>query len=131
MSREIFFLRFLFWKALIGFLLYDMLLVGRDFARIHRLVLTWKVARRSPPADAVDRICKAVNYASVWYPKRILCLQRSAITVCLLRSSGVPAEMVVGAQRIPFKAHAWTEVNGRAINERRDVQSRYAVWERC
>jgi hypothetical protein len=130
-SREIVSLRLLFWKALTGFLLYDMLLVGRDFARIHRLVLTWKVARRTPLPDAVDRICKAVNYASIWYPKRILCLQRSAITVCLLRSCGVPAEMVVGAQRIPFKAHAWTEVNGRAINERRDVQSRYAVWERC
>jgi hypothetical protein len=39
--------------------------------------------------------------------------------------------MVVGAQKVPFKAHAWTEVNGQAINELRDVQKTYGVWERC
>jgi hypothetical protein len=38
--------------------------------------------------------------------------------------------MAIGAQNLPFKAHAWTEVNGRAINERRDVQRLYAIWER-
>jgi len=43
----------------------------------------------------------------------------------------VPAQMVIGAQKLPFKAHSWTEVNGRAINERFDVQKVYGVWERC
>jgi hypothetical protein len=37
----------------------------------------------------------------------------------------------LGAQTVPVKAHAWTEVDGKAINERRDVQRIYAVWERC
>jgi len=83
------------------------------------------------PTDAVERISKAVNYACVAYPKRVLCLQRSAVTTCLLRSWGVPAQMVMGAQKVPFKAHAWTEVDGRAINERREVQKIYGVWERC
>jgi len=39
--------------------------------------------------------------------------------------------MVLGAQKFPFRAHAWVEVGGRAINERNNVQARYGVWERC
>jgi hypothetical protein len=39
--------------------------------------------------------------------------------------------MVIGAVDRPFKAHAWVEVDGRAILEDRDVQSIYKVWERC
>ena len=39
--------------------------------------------------------------------------------------------MVLGAQKLPFKAHAWVEVGGRAINERSNVQTIYVVWDRC
>ena len=75
-------------------------------------------------------LCKAVNHACVWYPKRVLCLQRSAVTTCVLRNCGVPASMVMGAQTLPFKAHAWTEVDERPITNRA-VQTIYSVWERC
>lgn len=121
----------LFWEALIGLLLYDLFLFGRNFRRMRRFVMNWKIAKRRADPDVVDQVCKAVNYAGVWYPKRVLCLQRSAVTTCLLRRQGVPAQMVTGAQKAPFKAHAWTEVNGRAINERRNVQAIYGIWERC
>ena len=121
----------LFWKALIGLLAFDLLLLGRNFTRLHRVVRNWKVADRQAPRDIVDRACQAVNYACVWYPKRALCLQRSAVMTCLLRGYGVPAQMVLGAQRLPFKAHAWVEVEGQAINERANVQALYGVWERC
>jgi len=122
----------LFWKALVGLLMFDVLGFGRDFARMHRVVTDWSVAQgRVGRSDAVQQVCRAVNYACVWYPKQVLCLQRSAVTTCLMRHHGIPATMVLGAQTLPFKAHAWTEVEGRAVNERRDVQSIYAVWERC
>lgn len=121
----------LIWKALVALLAFDVLGFGRDFAKMYRFVSGWRVSPLTVPQDAVDRICEAVNYACVWYPKRVLCLQRSAVTTCLLRTCGVPAKMVMGAQNLPFKAHAWTEVNGRAINERRDVNKIYCVWERC
>lgn len=124
-------MRFTFWKALFGLVAYDLLGFSRNFARMHRFVSRWKVSHRMPPADVVDRVCNAINYARVVYPKRVLCLQNSAVTTCLLRSLGVSAEMVMGAQKVPFKAHAWTEINGRAINEPRDVQKIYGIWERC
>jgi len=122
---------FLFWKALVGLIAFDLLGLSRSFARMHRLVRSWKLAPRTAPPEMVDRVCKAVNYACIWYPKRVLCLQRSAVTTCLLRNCGVAAQMVMGAQKLPIKAHAWTEVNGRAINELKDVQRTYGVWERC
>jgi hypothetical protein len=124
-------MRFLFWRALIGLFAFDLLGFGHNFARMHKFVSGWKVAPRAASPDTVDGVCKAINYSCVWYPKRVLCLQRSAVTTCLLRSCGLPARMVMGAQNLPFKAHAWTELNGSAINERRDVQKSYRVWERC
>jgi hypothetical protein len=123
--------RCLFWKALIGLLVFDLLGFGRDFAKMHKLVQDWKTAVQSTSPDIVVQVCNAVNYACICYPKRVLCLQRSTVTTCLLRSVGVPARLVMGAQALPFKAHAWTEVDGCAINERRDVQRVYRVWERC
>jgi hypothetical protein len=126
-------MRFLTWKAVAGLLAFDLLGLGRNrnFAKMLRLVGNWRVISPAKVPDAVDQVCDAVNYACVWYPKQVLCLQRSAVTTCLLRSCGVDAKMVIGAQKLPFKAHAWTEVDGCAINERRDVQKIYGVWERC
>lgn len=124
-------MRFLFWKALIGLLAYDALFLGHNFARLHGIVRRWPVASGEAAPGTVERVCEAMNHACIWYPKRVLCLQRSAVTSCLLRSHRVPADMVLGAQKLPFKAHAWVEVNGLAVNERRNVQAIYGVWERC
>ncbi|SRR6266550_2864339 len=124
-------MRLAFWKALCGLLAFDVFLLNHNFARLHRIVQGWPVARTNAAPEAVVQLCDAVNHACIWYPKRVLCLQRSAVTTCLLRSRGVPAQMVLGARKFPFKAHAWAEVNGRAVNERRDVQAMYGVWERC
>ena len=124
-------MRFLTWKALIELLVFEIRGFGRNFGKMHRFIASRKVSRRTPLPDAVSRVCDAVNIACVWYPKRVLCLQRSFVITSMLRHYGVHAEMVLGAQKVPFKAHAWTEVNGRAINERRDVQKIYGVWERC
>jgi Transglutaminase-like superfamily/Coenzyme PQQ synthesis protein D (PqqD) len=123
--------RFLFWKALFGLAAFDLFRFGSNFCRSYEFVRGWKVSPSQFGTDIVDQVCNALNYACVWYPKRVLCLQRSAVTTCLLRGCGVQAEMVMGAQKFPFKAHAWTEVNGRAINEQTDVQRTFLVWERC
>jgi hypothetical protein len=61
----------------------------------------------------------------------VLCLQRSAATTCLLRSHGVRALLVIGAQRIPFRAHAWVEVDGQVVNDKPYMHEIYAVLDRC
>lgn len=121
----------LFAEALCALFIYDLLNTVFTFKTIYSIVRRWKVSKRATDQNTIDRICAAVNYACVWYPKQALCLQRSFVLTYLLRKNGVPARFVTGAQRLPFKAHAWVEVDGRPVNERTDVQALYAVWERC
>src|SRR5258708_36049135 len=121
----------LVFRALVGFFVFDIRGFGRNFPKMHKFVSAWHVSQRASSVRIVQRVCDAVNNACIWYPKQVRCLQRSMVTTCLLRSCGVPAKMVMGAQILPVRAHAWTEVDGKAINERRDVQRIYAVWERC
>ena len=78
-----------------------------------------------------ERICAAVDMACIWYWKEVLCLQRSAVTACLLKRHGVPAQMVIGAQQIPFRAHAWVEVDGSVVNDKPYTPEMYAVLDRC
>jgi hypothetical protein len=124
-------MNFLLLKALLGFLMFDLRGFGGNFLRMHEVVSQWPVSQRRTDEAIILRACEAVNNASVWYPKRVLCLQRSAVTTCLLRHCGVRAMMVMGAQSLPFRAHAWTEVDGQVVNERRDVQKIYQVFENC
>src|SRR5260370_13977640 len=122
----------LFFRAVFALLAYDVLSAICRFNTLYLIVKRWKVTPpRAAHSDTIDRVCTAVNYACIWYPKQALCLQRSFVTTYLLRKSGMAAHMVLGAQKLPFKAHAWVEVNGQAINERSNVQATYAVWGRC
>jgi hypothetical protein len=121
----------LFLRALFLLLAYDILNALCRFQTIYSMVRSWKVTPRTGVSNLIDKVCAAVNYACVWYPRQALCLQRSFVTTYLLRKHGVAAQMVLGAQKMPFKAHAWVEVDGRAINERSNVQATYAVWDRC
>jgi hypothetical protein len=120
----------LFLEALFGLIAYDLILVLGRFKRVRALVGRWKVAKRNASPELTDEIVDAVNLACVCYPKQVLCLQRAAVTACLMRSHGVAADMVLGAQKTPFAAHAWVEVQGRPINEKPNVQTKYTVWER-
>lgn len=121
----------LFCRGLLMLVVYDLLNIFRPFKTLYSTVKGWEVAHLDADQTTIDTVCKAVNYACVWYPKQALCLQRSFVTTYLLRKQGVPAQMVLGAQKLPFKAHAWVEVNGRIINERSNVQATYGVWDRC
>src|SRR6266567_5351232 len=119
----------LFCRAIFASVAYDVLSSVCSFNTLYVMVKRWKVAHEPAHPETIDRVCHAVNYACVWYPKQALCLQRSFVTTYLLRKSGIVAHMVLGAQKLPFKAHAWVEVDGKAINERSNVQATYAVWD--
>ncbi len=122
---------FLFLEALFGLIAYECVLLLGGFRLVHRIVARWRVSRRRKGPECTEHITRAMNLACVWYPREVLCLQRSAVTVCLLRSHGIAAAMVTGAQQTPFAAHAWVEVAGCAVNEKLNVHQRFTVWERC
>jgi hypothetical protein len=122
---------FLVLKAYLKLVHFDFYLGRSDFRDLYDKVRSCPVASESPAADAIERICKAMDMACIWYWKEALCLQRSAATACLLKSCGVPAQMVIGIQQIPFKAHAWVEVDGRVVNDKPYTPEMYVVLDRC
>ena len=42
-----------------------------------------------------------------------------------------PLRLIIGAQQMPFKAHAWVEVDGRVVNDKPYTSEIYAVLDRC
>jgi hypothetical protein len=122
---------FLILKAYLMLIRFDLCLARGNFATLYDKVSSHPVGKTTPAADTVECICSAVDMACIWYWKEALCLQRSAATSCLLKSYGIFAQMVIGAQRLPFKAHAWVEVDGRVVNDKPYVAEMYAVLNRC
>jgi hypothetical protein len=111
------------------------------------LVAEWKLRRggcdrvvemltkrpvRNRPAAAVDpmAVSEALDAVILYYFRRPTCLHRSVALVALLRRYGVPAELVIGAVRAPFFAHAWVEIARVPLGERKPVDD-YAELVRC
>jgi len=118
-------------RAYLTLIQFHIYLVRGDFSGLHRMVRNTETSKRPANPDAAARICAAVDMACIWYWKEVLCLQRSAVTACLLKRHGVPAQMVLGIQQIPFRAHAWVEVGGRVVNDKPYTPEMYAVLDRC
>jgi Transglutaminase-like superfamily len=110
---------------------FDLYLARGDFAALYKKVRSYPVMNLTPAPDSVERICNAVDMACIWYWKEALCLQRSSATACLLKKYGVRAQMVIGAQQMPFKAHAWVEVDGQVVNDKPYTPEMYGVLDRC
>ena len=112
-------------------LLYDLVVGIAGFPTLHRLVRRCVLSANAPPEGDHEKICAAVSKACSWYPRRTLCLQRSAVLTCVLRRHGIPAELVIGVSPMPFRAHAWVEVQGAVVNDKASVHDRFMVMERC
>ena len=110
---------------------FDLYLARGNFAALYERVRKYPLRKCAAVPDATERICAAMDMACIWYWKEALCLQRSAATACLLRRYGVPAQLVIGAQQMPFKAHAWVEVEGRVVNDKPYMPEIYGVLDRC
>jgi hypothetical protein len=124
-------MRFLVLRAYWKLIYCDFYLARGDFAALYARVRNFPLGKRVISPDITERICSAMDMACIWYWKEALCLQRSAATSCLLKQYGVAAQMMIGAQQLPFKAHAWVEVDGRVVNDKPYIREIYAVLERC
>ena len=118
-------------QAFIKLIRFDLYVSRGTFAALRQKVRNCAVEMNAASPGDVERICSAVDLACVWYWKKVLCLQRSATTACMLKRHGVPAQMVIGAQQVPFRAHAWVEVAGRVVSDKPYTPEMYAVLDRC
>jgi len=117
------------WLLLLRF---EIMMRSAQFQELHRVVhdAPVKVSAKNPPTLSED-LCTAMDYACVFYFKPVLCLQRSCATTLLLRRYGWKAEMVIGAQLVPFKSHAWVEIKSAVVNDKPYVSEIYQILERC
>lgn len=101
-------------------------------ASIHTLVRSQAMVQSKETATLhPGTLCHAMDLACVFYPSRILCLQRSSATTILLRRHGIPAEMVIGARQMQSRFHAWVEVGGDVANDKPYVTEIYQELHRC
>jgi|SRR5581483_5092210 len=108
----------------------EFYLARRDFEGLYQRIRKQPMEEKHTSSPSTEQICAAVDLACAWYWKHVLCLQRSAATVCLLKRHGVRALLVMGVQQVPFRAHAWVEVGGRVANDKPYVPDVYAVLDR-
>jgi len=122
---------FLVLEAYLSLIRFDFYLARGNFEAIYNKVRNYPMGKKAASHDSVETICAAVDMACIWYCKEVLCLQRSAATTCLLRKYGISAHLVIGAQQMPFKAHAWVEVDGKVVNDKQYVPEMYGILTRC
>jgi hypothetical protein len=103
----------------------DLELSLRGFGHLYRSVADHPTKRVSCEERTVAAVCRAIDHACALYPRRALCLQRSAATTRLLRDYGAPAMLVVGTRKHPLRMHAWVEVEGLVVNDKRGVKEYY------
>ena len=102
------------------------------FNTLHKNVRNHPVRpNRAPNQTSAEQLCCAIDLACIFYFKQVRCLQRSAATAVLLRNHGRQAEMVIGAQILPPKFHAWVEIDHEVVNDKPYMLEIYTVMERC
>jgi len=106
-------------------------LLRKNFPAIHDKVRNTRVPQSPRGGVTLDHVSRAVDFAGALYFKPILCLQRSAAAVCLLKKCGYPAVMVIGVQQLPFAAHAWVELGGLVVGDKPYVNEIYSELCRC
>jgi hypothetical protein len=117
-------------RAYVEFLRFDLLMLFCNFETIYHRVRNCPTRKIPGDVATVEGICAALDLASIWYWKEILCLQRSAATTCLLRQFGIAASLLIGAQQLPFRSHAWTEVDGRVVSDKPYMREMYQILDR-
>lgn len=101
--------------AWVGLVAADIIVASGGFPALYELVRKWPTTSQRTSMIGLDQLCSAIEKACILYVRRAQCLQRSAVTVCTLRSCGISADLVIGCRPFPFAGHAWVEVGGVAV----------------
>jgi hypothetical protein len=121
----------LWLRSFLTILRIELLMRFSSLEKLHRLVRKQAIGRINNGKAPIDEICHSVDLVCAFYPKQILCLQRSVATTLILKRNGWKAEMIIGVQLMPFNSHAWVEIDGIVVNDKPYLTEMYRVLERC
>jgi len=103
--------------AWIELLRHDLTMKTRGFARAWSRLDATRTRASREMSDGGQAALDAIDWATTFYPKRVMCLQRSLVTARILRKCGFPANVAIGYRAAPFFSHAWVEVGDRVVND--------------
>jgi len=103
-------------RAWVELVLYDARIALGGFRSIQRSLKKQRVSA-GHPGQTTGIVCTAVDLAACLYVKPVHCLQRSTVTVRMLRQNGIAASLAIAYRPAPFFAHAYVEVDGRIVND--------------
>jgi hypothetical protein len=109
---------------------YDILTKLGGFKRARAYVLRTTRKEQDAPPETVKHVVDAVDIASVFYYKRVMCLHRSFAAVRLMRKNGVKADLIIASRPLPFLSHAWVEVDNQIVNDKPGYKRKLQVLER-
>lgn len=110
----------------------DLVMTFQGLETLHNIVRASRTMPISDPSSPSNELlCRSMDYACVFYFRRVLCLQRSAATAIIFRRYGRPALMITGVQILPFRSHAWIEIAGDVVNDRPYMREIYQVLDQC
>ena len=124
--------RFMTLRALAWLITYSFVLRTGGFISIRKLVerkgqQKIKLRDKNSEREICLQICTAVDRAQVYLVRQALCLQRSIVITRLLQNRRIGAETVIAAHLMPFKSHAWVEIDGEVVNDSPNVKRYYDV----
>ncbi len=80
------------------------------------------------------RVAWVVNVSARYGPWRANCLQRSTVLWWFLRRRGLDGDLRIGVRRNArtgqLDFHAWVEYSGVVLNDRDDIRTLYATFDR-
>ncbi|VWC37770.1 lasso peptide biosynthesis B2 protein [Burkholderia lata] len=78
------------------------------------------------PSIPRDQLVVSLNLACMIFPRRTKCLEWACTFVLMGRRYGYDFDMVIGVQSRPFFAHAWVELNGEIVGDKRDRRGQFS-----
>lgn len=82
---------------------------------------------RVPSDFELNQLSDTLDVACAFYLKKVFCLAWASTFVLLALEKGWRCNLAIGAQSIPFYAHAWAECDGKVINDEPIIQQYLSV----
>jgi hypothetical protein len=117
-------------RAFKELILFEFLTKFGGFPRVRKFVKRTKRSNRTPEPYTVKQVVDAVDIASCFYVRQVICLHRSFAATRLMRKMGVDAELIIAARPLPFLSHAWVEVDNEIVNDKKGYKLKLLVMER-
>ncbi|WP_198137684.1 lasso peptide biosynthesis B2 protein [Terriglobus sp. TAA 43] len=118
-------------KAYCLLIRWDIFMKRHSFLELYEAIRSLPTSPRPASTTVSDSLYDAVEVACALYPKQVLCLQRSCVLTRMCRSRGLAAQLTIGSQRRPFRAHAWVTLEGEIIRDRLAQREAFLILEVC